>query len=896
MHIFEVCDVCGARLRAFGPGCGRSDETSYLLPCMHVLCSQCKLRCEQLALNSAVIKCSLCLHICSKANVFAVPDESRCRMSVFSGCQSAVCPDKQPASVICRVCNEALCVPCSHAHRRVTATSQHELSLIDPVVLSPPHSLCDHHPGLPIAGLCICGKCVCTKCIESPEHYGHKQSSIFSLQRVPFNAQDSLASFIKEAAALESCLSAIKSRKNELHKGICNLHLEIGNDFVQLVEGLMRRMNDLRKNLNYVHEVKTAEYDRIEADLNFLKLKCARFINFISHIKDFDEPVSTGLCKNFLQASVATFEDSKVRNQRNLSRIQTNSRVQFRSDLSSLLHALANWGRILADLNEDLESVECEPTPVNFKYFNAPIYDLRASLRYRMIDSIRCVDLKPQSSNIPLSHATMAQQQRNSSQYIQRPASLLSHLPVQRFHNEAITGYEKAAVERFLQESPVQGSSTHRVGDSVCGSMDIPSPLILRSSSHRDTYDRHYPSHGLISYAVKSVNDAGCNLSTPMMQQSYGEVRFSLQGVMNDSLTVGGNSSCSSRSVMSSTASVNTHEITANELCKMKMVPCVIDHASLSSASPRVANQSDALFARNNPSPPPKDPEPASIRSPLKMKTKNSVGRESCYIGVFDSNTTTVTTSCSAEDTAAANSDASRWDDYCYVCQQGCDDITGSLGCCAVCPRVYHNSCHIPAIKDLMENLPDDWKCSLCVEAESMASDRDLMESYERLICAKVLLSCFKNYADAAPFAIPVSRSVREYYAIIKSPMDFNTVAQKLREDEIDGFRSVSEFISAMNLVFENCSTYNPPTSEIAVAGRNVYQCYSSAVCEYMPCMKSNVWLYINKYSESRNNMILQRNFVTHPSSSRRSRERTREENETSTKKGRREVKSEFDS
>ncbi|KAH7701507.1 Bromodomain containing protein, partial [Aphelenchoides avenae] len=54
------------------------------------------------------------------------------------------------------------------------------------------------------------------------------------------------------------------------------------------------------------------------------------------------------------------------------------------------------------------------------------------------------------------------------------------------------------------------------------------------------------------------------------------------------------------------------------------------------------------------------------------------------------------------------------WDDYCFVCKEGCDDNTGDLGCCAGCSHVYHNGCHVPRITESMKNLPDDWKCSLC--------------------------------------------------------------------------------------------------------------------------------------------------------------------------------------
>lgn len=47
-----------------------------------------------------------------------------------------------------------------------------------------------------------------------------------------------------------------------------------------------------------------------------------------------------------------------------------------------------------------------------------------------------------------------------------------------------------------------------------------------------------------------------------------------------------------------------------------------------------------------------------------------------------------------------------QWDDYCYVCNQGCDDESGVLGCCNKCPHVFHNMCHIPTIPVKMNELP----------------------------------------------------------------------------------------------------------------------------------------------------------------------------------------------
>ncbi|KHN79440.1 E3 ubiquitin-protein ligase TRIM33 [Toxocara canis] len=241
--------------------------------------------------------------------------------------------------------------------------------------------------------------------------------------------------------------------------------------------------------------------------------------------------------------------------------------------------------------------------------------------------------------------------------------------------------------------------------------------------------------------------------------------------------------------------------------------------------------------------------------------------------------------------TNGENADESKWDDYCYVCQQGCDEKTGSLGCCARCPHVYHNYCHVPPIKQPMESLPDEWACSLCMPAEPLHEDSGVMGSRERLLCSKVLLRCYEHFLQAEPFSHPVPKTVPNYYVIIKHPMDFGTIARRLRERAKDAFVSVLQFIQCMNLVFENCSTFNPPDDEVAQAGRSVYNLYSKAVKEFLPCMKGFVWLYINKYSEGRNNMIVQKD-----SGLQQVRPRSSESSsEPHAKKPRKEIKDEID-
>uniref|UniRef100_A0A914VWY9 E3 ubiquitin-protein ligase TRIM33 n=1 Tax=Plectus sambesii TaxID=2011161 RepID=A0A914VWY9_9BILA len=194
----------------------------------------------------------------------------------------------------------------------------------------------------------------------------------------------------------------------------------------------------------------------------------------------------------------------------------------------------------------------------------------------------------------------------------------------------------------------------------------------------------------------------------------------------------------------------------------------------------------------------------------------------------------------------------SSWDDYCFVCEQGCDADTGeSLGCCAKCPHVFHNSCHIPRIIERMEELPDTWTCTLCqpvVETDSM--DNELSPT-ERLLCEKVLLYCFTKGAKASPFNSPVDkRIISDYKRVIKHPMDFSIIAKRLRPKLPNRLRSVSKFIELMNLVFRNCSIFNPPDSQVAEAGRLVYQDYVAGVKKFMPDKSQLVWSYAMLYKE----------------------------------------------
>ncbi|KAG8924226.1 histone acetyltransferase [Tulasnella sp. 417] len=78
------------------------------------------------------------------------------------------------------------------------------------------------------------------------------------------------------------------------------------------------------------------------------------------------------------------------------------------------------------------------------------------------------------------------------------------------------------------------------------------------------------------------------------------------------------------------------------------------------------------------------------------------------------------------------------------------------------------------------------------------------------------LLHDLQNHALAWPFLRPVSEAdVPDYYNVIKKPMDFSTMEDKLEHNKYPTF---NDFVEDANLVFSNCKKYN---NEHSVYARN---------------------------------------------------------------------------
>lgn len=70
------------------------------------------------------------------------------------------------------------------------------------------------------------------------------------------------------------------------------------------------------------------------------------------------------------------------------------------------------------------------------------------------------------------------------------------------------------------------------------------------------------------------------------------------------------------------------------------------------------------------------------------------------------------------------------------------------------------------------------------------------------------LLSDLRSCPQAWAFQSPVDREdVRDYYEVIRKPMDFSTMVHKL---ETNQYHTLEAFVGDAQLIFDNCRIYNP--------------------------------------------------------------------------------------
>lgn len=99
------------------------------------------------------------------------------------------------------------------------------------------------------------------------------------------------------------------------------------------------------------------------------------------------------------------------------------------------------------------------------------------------------------------------------------------------------------------------------------------------------------------------------------------------------------------------------------------------------------------------------------------------------------------------------------------------------------------------------------------------------------LTFCEIILMEMEAHSDAWPFLEPVNpRLVPGYRRIIKSPMDFLTMRERLLQG---GYCSCEEFAADAQLIFNNCELFNEDTSEVGMAGHAMRRFFESRWAEF---------------------------------------------------------------
>ncbi|KAM7380595.1 hypothetical protein PAMP_003878 [Pampus punctatissimus] len=103
-----------------------------------------------------------------------------------------------------------------------------------------------------------------------------------------------------------------------------------------------------------------------------------------------------------------------------------------------------------------------------------------------------------------------------------------------------------------------------------------------------------------------------------------------------------------------------------------------------------------------------------------------------------------------------------------------------------------------------------------CAKKAKTVKDNSINE----LAMCRLLLAELEAHQDAWPFLTPVNlRAVPGYRKVIKRPMDFSTIREKLTNNQ---YINLETFIIDVNQVFDNCEKFNEDDSAIGRAGHNM--------------------------------------------------------------------------
>jgi len=96
----------------------------------------------------------------------------------------------------------------------------------------------------------------------------------------------------------------------------------------------------------------------------------------------------------------------------------------------------------------------------------------------------------------------------------------------------------------------------------------------------------------------------------------------------------------------------------------------------------------------------------------------------------------------------------------------------------------------------------------------------------------------------------PVLLNIPDYFTVIKHPMDLSTIMKKIKENK---YKGINEYISDVELMFNNCFIYNPPSNPVHAAGKALRDYFIEQLRRLSPEVQASLDI-LKKESEGGNN------------------------------------------
>ncbi|XP_074540409.1 uncharacterized protein trim33l isoform X2 [Halichoeres trimaculatus] len=174
----------------------------------------------------------------------------------------------------CMNCNEALCLPCVAAHRRVTVTRTHQILDQPPAgaVVTLPTKFCRLHPCEPLKLYCsTCKELTCRDC-QLSSHRSHRYLFIIeAIVGLKLKMEELIQPVGAYGDTISQSLKDMETRLQDISHSLGQLAMELGNSYNILTQQIMTRMQELLKEAKRV-----ADSEREQIMQKMIKMKQAQ--------------------------------------------------------------------------------------------------------------------------------------------------------------------------------------------------------------------------------------------------------------------------------------------------------------------------------------------------------------------------------------------------------------------------------------------------------------------------------------------------------------------------------------------------------------------------------------------------------------------------------------------